>query len=81
MISCKKVTELISKSMDEPLSSQEQLALKVHLFVCEWCEQFRKQMKVVGTVLKGGREAGAKSLSSEAKAKILQALQDESQRE
>lgn len=81
MISCKKATELISKSMEEPLSTQEELALKVHLFVCEWCEQFRKQMKVVSKVLKSGHSTDSKSLSSDAKAKLLKALQDESQQE
>lgn len=44
MISCKKATHLISKSMEEKLSFKEELSLKVHLFICEFCEQFKKQV-------------------------------------
>ncbi len=47
MISCKRATELISKSMEQPLSVKENLALKVHLFICEFCEQFLKQVELL----------------------------------
>ena len=47
MISCKRASELISKQMDEPLSLQEAVSLKMHLFLCEFCEQFRKQLELI----------------------------------
>ena len=54
MISCKKASELISKSMEEQLSVREGVSLKVHLFVCEFCEQFKKQIETLRTALSSG---------------------------
>ena len=43
MISCRKATELISRSLEEPLALKDELLLRVHLFLCETCDLFRKQ--------------------------------------
>lgn len=51
MISCKRATELISKSMDEPLTAKEQLSLKLHNFLCEFCEQFQRQLHLLRAAL------------------------------
>ena len=47
MISCKRATELISKRMEEPLTISEELALRVHLFICECCEKFKQQVELL----------------------------------
>lgn len=85
MISCKKASELISKSMDEPLSVPEQITLKMHLFLCEFCEQFRKQLELLseGTKRLFGVTDASKclddesvTLSPDAKKKILERLKN-----
>lgn len=43
MISCKRATELISKSMEEPLTLKEQFDLRIHSFICEFCQKFKEQ--------------------------------------
>jgi len=43
MISCRKATELISRSLEERLPLKDEMLLKMHLFLCETCELFRKQ--------------------------------------
>lgn len=44
MISCRKASELLSKSMDEPLTPQEALALQFHMKACVICEEFQRQL-------------------------------------
>ena len=47
MISCKHASELMSKQADQKLSFKEEVALKLHLFICESCEKFRGQIKLL----------------------------------
>lgn len=57
MISCKRATELISKGVDEPLGRFEALQLRLHLYVCEFCVQFRRNVEILrGAVRKQDRE-------------------------
>ena len=68
MITCKRATELISKSLDEPLTTGERLSLRLHLFLCEFCEQFRKQCELLRQLLgpqatKQGDESSETELS------------------
>ncbi len=77
MISCHKATELISKSMEEPLGLKEELALKFHLFLCECCEQFRKQLFVLRSMFESFPEVLAHSLNQRAKERISAALKNE----
>lgn len=71
MISCKRATELISRSLDEELSIKEKLALHIHLYICEFCELFRVQLEGIRKALKLEPPAAlSKSLSAEKKAKL-----------
>ena len=56
MISCKKATELISRSLEESLSIKEELLLKMHLFLCETCDLFRKQTALLRRVVRRSEE-------------------------
>ena len=56
MISCKKATELISKSMEEPLTLKEEAELKIHNFICEFCERFLTQSKLLRKLLSRDNE-------------------------
>ena len=82
MISCRKATELISKSMDEPLGALEKLSLNIHLFVCECCDQFRKQLKLLRGALRittaDDRDTPS-ALSSQSKDKIKRAVDEAAQ--
>jgi hypothetical protein len=62
MISCKKATELISRSQDEELSPQEALSLKIHLFICECCAQFQKHTGILRQVLRRPHKSGGEPL-------------------
>jgi len=41
---CSDVTQLLSESMDRPLSAREQLKVRVHYLICVWCERYGRQL-------------------------------------
>ena len=41
---CREVHELVSQSLDRPLSVTERLRMRVHLMICEACSRFDGQM-------------------------------------
>jgi hypothetical protein len=43
MLSCRKASELISLSLDRPLTLREQLGLGLHLCGCAMCRSYRRQ--------------------------------------
>lgn len=40
--------------MEEDLSMSEGVSLKIHLFICEFCEQFKKQIETLRLALSNG---------------------------
>lgn len=44
MLNCKEASQIISQSLDRPLSFSERLQLKVHLLMCDACRQFKRQL-------------------------------------
>ena len=83
MISCKRATELMSKSMEDSLTLTEEISLRIHNFICEYCEQFKKQLVTIRKVLHHGLEhettdkSGSQpKLSQSAKDKIKSSLKE-----
>ena len=84
MISCRKATELISRSLEEPLKLKDELLLKMHLFLCETCELFRKQTSLLrkaahrsSETLQDSDSPDADALSESAKDRIRARLNNE----
>jgi len=46
--SCKRVAELISQSLDEPLGLVDQVLLRVHLSMCSDCTNVEQQLRRMG---------------------------------
>lgn len=44
MMSCKKVSGLISASLDRPLSFRERLGVLAHSLICKGCTHYNNQM-------------------------------------
>lgn len=47
MLSCKEASRLLSQSLDRKLSWKERLELRFHLFICDMCKRFAKQLKIM----------------------------------
>ena len=52
MIHCKKASELMSQSLDQPLSWSERAQLKFHLIICDACNRFNSQLRLLSHMLK-----------------------------
>ncbi len=44
MLNCKQNTELLSQSLDRPITFREKLAMRLHLVMCRGCRNFEKQL-------------------------------------
>lgn len=51
MLNCKQASKLVSQSLDRPLSWSERLQLKLHLFMCNPCRQFKRQLQMLRTAM------------------------------
>ncbi len=47
MLSCKRVAQLASESLDRPLTLQERLLLRFHLLFCKFCSRYVRQLEFV----------------------------------
>ncbi len=47
MLSCQQATELMSQEQDRPLSLAERLGLRLHVWICDGCNNYRRQMAVL----------------------------------
>jgi len=47
MLSCRQASQLISQSLDRPLTLRERFALKLHLTICKYCKRFSQQMQTL----------------------------------
>lgn len=48
MLSCKEVSLLVSQSRDRRLSWTERWAVRLHLWICEQCRKYQRQMAFFG---------------------------------
>jgi hypothetical protein len=44
---CRHTVELISQSLERPLTWRERLALKLHLWICVWCLWYLEQLQIM----------------------------------
>lgn len=51
MLSCKQASQLISQSLDRPLTLRERFALQLHLIICKYCRKFSQQLKTLRVAL------------------------------
>jgi len=76
--SCKKVTEIISESMEQKPTFRRRMEVRLHLLICKWCTRYRKQLLFIRNVLRRGPEkVGANApggLSPEARERMKRAL-------
>ena len=52
MLSCKKASQIISQSLDRPLTMREHFALKLHLLICKYCKRFSQHMQCLRVAIK-----------------------------
>lgn len=51
MLSCREVTERASDYLDRALPLWQRLAVRLHLFMCQHCRRYLRQLRAVVTAL------------------------------
>ncbi len=79
MLTCKRATELISQSRDEPISIREKLLLHFHMRICVLCKNFKTHLAMLGKLarsdeLKETASGETEKMPDEAKKKLLENL-------
>lgn len=49
---CKQTVEMISQSMERPLTLRERVLLKLHLWVCMWCLWYMEHLQTMRDALR-----------------------------
>jgi Putative zinc-finger len=47
MLDCKQSSQLISQSLDRPLTLRERFSLKLHLLMCKYCQRFSQHLQTL----------------------------------
>lgn len=81
MLTCKDASRLVSEGLERPLGFRERWSLRLHLWLCDNCRRFERQLRLLRQALSrlARREETATQgpeLSSAARERIRRALAD-----
>ena len=80
--SCAEVSRLTSVALDESLPLRSRLVLRIHLMLCLWCRRNEAQLRIMRSLARrlAPTQDGAAGLSSDARRRIAEALDQSDQR-
>jgi hypothetical protein len=81
MFNCKKVSEMVSQSMDRKFPLHRRILITMHLLMCRYCNRFKKQLMLLRAAvgLEEAHEADigpSPALPNETRERIKQAMRD-----
>lgn len=80
MLSCRKASELASRSLDRRLSTGERVSLGLHLAMCRICRRYRSQITFISRAARGmfryGAEVPEARLSEAARERCRRAMEE-----
>ena len=47
MLTCREATALMSQEQDRPLTLVERIGLRLHVWICTGCNNYRRQLRVL----------------------------------
>ena len=59
MLNCRDTAQLVSESMDHRLPWQRRLQVRIHLFMCDNCARYKKQLRLLRQIFKKQAEPQA----------------------
>jgi len=76
---CQQTVETISQSMERSLSLEERIKLKLHLWICAWCQWYLEHLKIIRETARAKADdapdyIAGPSLSDEARERIRRRL-------
>jgi len=80
IFSCKKITGMISESMDRKMPLSTRMGIRFHLMMCSLCRRYQQQLFFIRSVLRRDKdtdEIPGQTLSGDARKRIEKKLTDE----
>jgi len=80
IFSCKKITSMISESMDRKLPLSRRMGIRFHLMMCLLCRRYEQQLFFIRSVLRRDQETddvSSQTLPDDARQRIEKKLTDE----
>jgi len=76
---CQQTVATISESMERPLPTSETIKLKLHLWICVWCQWYLEHLKLIRDTSRAQAAAAPEqmtgaTLSNEARERIRRRL-------
>ena len=76
---CQQTVEILSQSMERPLTLNERLKVKLHLWICVWCQWYLEHLHLLRNTSRAQAEIAPESmttstLSNEARERIRRRL-------
>ncbi len=76
---CQQTVETISNSMERPLSLQDRFKVKLHLWICVWCQWYLEHLHLIRAAARAKGDQAVDvvsdvSLSDEARERIRRKL-------
>lgn len=74
---CQQTVETISQSMERKLTMRESITLKLHLWICAWCQWYMEQLLIIREAARSKAESpdlSGPTLSAEARERIKRKL-------
>ena len=76
---CQSIVETISESMERPLSFRERILVKLHLWICAWCQWYLEHLQLIRKTARAKANEAPNllidaTLSDEARERIRRAL-------
>ncbi len=78
MLTCEETAQLVSEGLDRTLTLRERLVLRLHLFRCDLCTRYARQLKFLQRTCADADEeqlTEAAELTDDARARIRNRLQ------
>ncbi len=81
MFNCKKVTRMVSDSLDHKLPLYQRFGIRIHLMMCKLCSRYKDQLllmrKIIGPKMMDKKETDLSiKLSSKARERIKRLMQN-----
>ena len=76
---CQSTVETISQAMERPLSLRKRLLVKVHLWICAWCQWYFEHLQLIRETARAKADEAPEqvtspALSDEARERIRRSL-------
>jgi hypothetical protein len=74
---CRALVPVMSQSLERPLTLRERVVLGLHLFVCEFCENYLRHLHELRDAARGLGDRPGPGLTEEARERIRRALREQ----